>query len=274
VADFNRRGITLERPTEPRSRGSRFGELGDRLTRTFSKFDQTQAPSEKQAQVDHSIDVERAVRWDEPLPRFPITRQGYDCAAVDEHVAELEQELNDLDRELAQLRVQAPSKGEVAAEMERIGEQTSAILIAAHEQAKETTRLAQAQADRCIADAASNAIATNAEAQRQLRELETERTSLGRERERLLEDIRCTAASLSSLADDAAGRFPPSPEDVSPAAGRFPSSPEDVSPPAGRFPPSPEDVSPAAERFPPTPENVSPATAAASQPTEQITIDE
>ncbi|MBV9422536.1 MAG: DivIVA domain-containing protein [Solirubrobacterales bacterium] len=214
MADFNRRGAVLEEPAERRSR---FGDLGDRLTRTFSpKPDQGRARPKPRAHVDRTLDSPRPVDWDEPMPRFPITRQGYDCAAVDEHVAELEQELMDLDRELADTRARTASKGDVAAEMERIGEQTSAILIAAHEQAKETTRRAKEEADRCIADAASNAVATTADAQRQLRDLETEKLSLGRERDRLVEDIRSIAASLTSLADGAADRYQPSPDHVGP----------------------------------------------------------
>jgi hypothetical protein len=207
MADFNRRGAVLEEPAERRSR---FGDLGDRLTRTFSsKPDQDRSRPKPRTHADRKLDSPQPPAWGEPMPRFPITRQGYDCAAVDEHVAELEQELIDLDRELAELRARAASKNDVATEMERIGEQTSAILIAAHEQAKETTRRAKEEADRCIADAASNAVATTADAQRQLRELENQKLSLGRERERLMEDIRSIAASLTSPADDAAERFSP-----------------------------------------------------------------
>jgi cell division septum initiation protein DivIVA len=153
------------------------------------------------------------------VPRFAITRQGYDCAAVDEHIAELERELVDLDRELAELRARTSSGGEVAAEIQRIGEQTSKILLAAHDEAHETTCRAQEQADRCLADAAANAIAITEGANRKLREMEREKTSLARERSRLLEDIRGVASALSSVADDAADRFPAEPDAVgAPAA--------------------------------------------------------
>jgi cell division septum initiation protein DivIVA len=216
VAEFDRRGITPDERMNRRSPGSRFGGLGDRVARTFFRYEPTESSQDVNGHVDHWVDGERALPRNEPLPRFPITRQGYDCAAVDAHVAELEQELVELDQELNELRARTPSRGEVAAEIERIGEQTSAILIAAHEQAQETTRLAQAQADRCIADAASNASAITSEANRQLRELESEKASLGFERERLLEDIRTLAAALSSLADDAAERFPPKPQNATP----------------------------------------------------------
>ena len=36
--------------------------------------------------------------------RFTVVKQGYDCAAVDEHIAELEREMAELDHELADLR--------------------------------------------------------------------------------------------------------------------------------------------------------------------------
>jgi hypothetical protein len=219
MAEFNRRGVTFEEPVERRSRGSRFGDLGDRLARTFSKLEHPEANGERPGRVEPPVIEESPVAWDAPLPRFPISRQGYDCAAVDEHIAELEEELTELDREIAALRAQPQPGGEVAAEIERIGEQTSAILIAAHEQAKETTHLAQAQADRCIADAAANAIATTAEANRELRELESAKTSLGRERAGLLEDIRGVAAALSQLADDAAERFPAEADGAGPFPG-------------------------------------------------------
>ncbi|MBV9050309.1 MAG: DivIVA domain-containing protein, partial [Solirubrobacterales bacterium] len=139
-------------------------------------------------------------------------RQGYDCEAVDEYVSDLEQELIELDRELAELRTRTSSSGEVQAEIERIGEQTSKILLAAHDQAQETTRRAQAEADRCISDAASNAVAITEDANRQLRQLEADKRSIRGERTRLLEDIRNLATALSSLAEDAAGRFPIEPD--------------------------------------------------------------
>jgi cell division septum initiation protein DivIVA len=208
MADFNRLGAV---PEEPAERRSRFGELGDGLTRTLSANpDHDRSRPKPRAHLNRKLETPPPLACDEPMPRFPITRHGYDCAAVHKHVAELEQERIDLDRELAELHARTPSKGDVAGEMARIGKQTSAILIAAHEQAKETTQHAKEEADRCIADAASNLVATTADTQRQLRDLETEKLSLGRERDRLVEDIRSIAASLTSLADDAAERFPPS----------------------------------------------------------------
>jgi hypothetical protein len=208
VGDLDRPGTALGEPKR-RSAGSRFGDLGDRLARTFSTSDRADKSWESNGDVEYPVDSERASPWDDVVPRFAITRQGYDCAAVDEHVAELERELAELDQELAEMRARAPSGSEVAAEIQRIGEQTSTILLAAHDEAQQTTRRAQEQADRCLADAASNAISITEEANRQLREFEREKASLTRERARLLEDVRTVATALSSLADDAVDRFPP-----------------------------------------------------------------
>ena len=68
--------------------------------------------------------------------------------------------LAELERELDELREpgEAPPTS-ITEEIERIGEQTASILVVAHDQAHETTRLAQEQAERCIADAAANAVA-------------------------------------------------------------------------------------------------------------------
>jgi hypothetical protein len=205
MGGFQRRVITIEEPGKQRSSGSRFAGLGDRFARAFSPPDRF--PAEPQIEDDapeYPVDDQRTQAWAPALPRFAITRQGYDCAAVDEHMAELEHELFDLDRELAELRAATPSKSEAAAEIERLGEQTSTILLAAHDAAQEITRQAQQQADRCIADASSNAVFITAEASRQLSELQSETDSVRREREKLLDDVRTVAAALTSLAGEGA----------------------------------------------------------------------
>lgn len=121
------RRVTINEPAKPRSRGPVISTGGDREDRP---------PAERP-------------------PRFPITRRGYDRAVVDERFAELEQEVIELDRELANVHASTPPDNDAAADTDRIGKQVSAILIAAHESADETTRVAQAEADRRIADAES-----------------------------------------------------------------------------------------------------------------------
>lgn len=149
-----------------------------------------------------------AAAEDREPSRFPVAPLGYNRAAVDEHLADLEHELADLGRELAELRAQRETPMTVTEELERIGEQTASILVVAHDKANETTRLAEEQAERCIADAAANAVAITEEAKVRLRELDNETDAVWRERERLLEDVRAVSSALASLADQASERFP------------------------------------------------------------------
>jgi cell division septum initiation protein DivIVA len=127
---------------------------------------------------------------------------GYNRSAVDQYVGELERELEDL-------RSSRPEPAvSITQEIERLGEQTASILVVAHDQANETTRRAQEQADRCIADAAANAVSITTQAREQLRELDSETDAVWQERHRLIDDARGTAAALIALADNAAERFP------------------------------------------------------------------
>jgi cell division septum initiation protein DivIVA len=126
---------------------------------------------------------------------------GYNRAIVDEHIAELERELDDL-------RQQRPAPMSINEEIERIGEQTASILVVAHDQARETTRLAQEQADRCIADAAANAVTITEQAKQRLRQLDNETDSVWRERRRLIDDVQRTGDALISLASEGMERFP------------------------------------------------------------------
>jgi hypothetical protein len=199
----------LDEPVKRRSAGSRFGDLGDRLARTFGSFDRTRQELphwEPDSELEYPLPGD-TVAWDPTAERYPIVRRGYECAAVDEHVAELE-------REIAELRERRTNASSVAAEIDRIGEQTAAILRVAHEQAQKITREAQAQADKCLSDAAANAVAITEDANVRLRQLDSEADSVWQERSRLIEDARSVATQLFSLAEDAAERFPPEPEKV------------------------------------------------------------
>ncbi len=199
---FGRRDATMHRPQSSRA-GRR---LSDRLADAFSGHAPALAAGRDDDYSEHALDLEGTFQEDEVLARFPIARQGYDCQSVDEYLAELESAFMDTQREVAALRGQVPARSEVAAEIERLGEQTSAILITAHDKANETITLAQAQAQTCIADAASYAAALREEAEIERRRAETETAVLHRERDRLLGDMQSTAAALSSLAANAAGR--------------------------------------------------------------------
>lgn len=144
--------------------------------------------------------------------RFPVAALGYNRAAVDEYIVGLE-------REVAELRAREPKPMSINEELARIGEQTASILVVAHNQASETTRLAEEQAERCVADAAANAVAITNEAKQRLRELDTETDSVWRERERLLQDVRTVSDALAALAEEASVRFPADADAESAVAG-------------------------------------------------------
>lgn len=206
MAWHNDRSLTVQESSTERSPGARLGSVGQRLTNFF------RGVPEYAQELDDSQDtvgfpVERWPEADqEPLPRFPIARSGYHCAAVDEHVADLEQELAQIDSELAELRAHSVSRDEVSIEIKRIGEQTSAVLIAANEQRDEILRTAREEAERCVADARAKATLLTAEGEARLRELQAEHQAAERERHRLLDDVRNVSAALAALAEPPAGR--------------------------------------------------------------------
>jgi DivIVA domain-containing protein len=207
MSEFESPGMTLEAPPKRRSAGSRFAEFGDRIARSFAALERPkpQAPVWAPAGDREPADDEQATaQWEELQPQFPVVRHGYDPAAVDEYLAEIEQELE-------QLRSRTPDQGAIAQEIDRIGEQTAAILRVAHDKAAEVTREAQAQADKMLADAASSALAITEGANRQLGELDSETDSIWQERARLIDDVRGVATALFTLAEEAAERYPEEP---------------------------------------------------------------
>jgi cell division septum initiation protein DivIVA len=137
--------------------------------------------------------------------RFPTAALGYNRQAVDRHVAELETVIDGL-------RVKLGEPVSISEEIERLGEQTSAILVVAHDKASETARRAQEQAARAVREASRDAERITADAERRLRELDEETDAVWQERERLLDDVRVVSSALASLADDASERFPAAPE--------------------------------------------------------------
>jgi hypothetical protein len=201
MSDFDRTGVHVDVPVRRRPGSSR---LTDRLARTFGGFDRTQAELpgwEDGSTVEYAALDQPDDGWPAYADRFPISRHGYDRAAVDHHLAALE-------RELTELRDGKPVSEAISAEIERFGEQTAAILRVAHEQAHETRRSAHAEADRCLADAAQNALAITNEAHQRLQQLDAETDQVWRERARLIDDVRTVATSLLALADEASERFP------------------------------------------------------------------
>ena len=162
---------------------------------------------------------ERGSVGEDVIPSFPIVRQGYDIGAVDAYVGELERDVAELDRELVALRAQVATPGDVVSEIKRIGEQTSSVLIAAHEQQEAILRAAREGADGCVAEATARANAITAHAttrvkemteaaEARVRELEAEVEAMHRMRDRLLEDARTVSSALAAVADTAQERVP------------------------------------------------------------------
>lgn len=205
MSDLDRPPATAEGPIRRRPAGSRFADLGDRLARTFGTADRGDRTERFlpawDAEAEAEVDTDAEPEWQQAHARFPGARHGYDRAAVDEYVAELESEL-------AALRAHKPTKTAVAAEIEAIGEQAAAILRVAHEQAHATTRRAQLEADKCMSDAAANALAMSDDARLKVRDLDREADMIWRERTRLVDDVRKVATALFALAEEASERFP------------------------------------------------------------------
>ncbi|MGN6868420.1 MAG: DivIVA domain-containing protein [Solirubrobacteraceae bacterium] len=213
MSDFERSGMAYDEPAKRRSPGTFFADLGDRLAKGFTAIDRpadedggweshdSHDSYEPYDDPDQPTAVADALPWEQDRKRFPTALHGYDRDAVDAHLAALE-------REIADLRAHRSPTPAIEDELERLGQETSAVLRVAHEQAAEITRRAQIQADRCVSDAAANAVAMTEDAKRKLRQLDTETDAVWAERGRLIEDVRNVATSLFSLAEDASDRFP------------------------------------------------------------------
>ena len=218
MSDFersgDRAGVTYDEPARRRSPGTFFADLGDRLARGFNSFDRPQPDEgewEDYEELDQPTQAVDSVPPSEPSRRrFQTVLHGYDRDAVDDYIDGLEHEIGQMAAKLSAQRsapTPAPAPS-VEDEIARVGQETSAILRVAHEQAAEITRRARVEAERCVADAASNAVAMTDDAKRKLRQLDSETDAVWTERIRLIEDVRNVATSLFSLAEDACDRFP------------------------------------------------------------------
>ena len=215
MSELNRPGATVDRPTKRKQTSSRLADLGDRIARTFTPTPEhgkaPDAPWDVATEAHYAVTDDVDAHWDDDASPFPVVHSGYDRDAVDAYLNELEQEIDEL-------RAHGSSDDAVSTEIKRIGEQAAAILQTAHQQAAETTRRAREEAEKCLADAAANALSMKDEAKSKLQQLDTETDSVWRERSRLIEDVRSVATALFSLAEDATERFPS--EDDKRAASR------------------------------------------------------
>lgn len=193
MAFYNNRSLTLDRNFKRTPRRS-FAAVGQRLASTF------RATEDAGCRDDQDTLTELL-----PL-RFAIVRRGYEREAVDEYVSQLEGELAALDQEFAGHRGASATPPEVEAEIRRIGEQTSAVLMAAHEQREEILRQAQAEAERCVADASAKATALTTRCEKRLRDLGAQTDAAESQRDRLLDELRTISAGLATVVDSAQGQ--------------------------------------------------------------------
>jgi cell division septum initiation protein DivIVA len=140
--------------------------------------------------------------------RFPWSLRGYRRSAVDQHIAELESELSQLDRELAELQAAATLREEVANEMRRIGEETAGVLIEAHNRREAIERAAEQEAQRVVGDATARATAIRAESEARVRELEAQREAVHQERDRLLENALAASTAIAEAVHSAHQQVP------------------------------------------------------------------
>lgn len=133
---------------------------------------------------------------------FPLSLRGYNTHAVDRYVHRVE-------RCIAQFEEHRLPTEAVRRALDRVGEQTSAILREAERSAEETTRASRAKADDRLQRAEREAAELWAAAQERARQLDEEVERLWQERQRLIDATRQLANRLHGTADEAEAVFPP-----------------------------------------------------------------
>lgn len=133
---------------------------------------------------------------------FPLALRGYNTHAVDRYVHRVE-------RCVAQFEEHRLPTEAVRRALDRVGEQTSAILREAERSAEETTRASRAKADERLQRAEREAAALWEAAQERARQLDEEVERLWQERQRLIEATRKLANRLHATATEAEATFPP-----------------------------------------------------------------
>jgi cell division septum initiation protein DivIVA len=134
-------------------------------------------------------------------PPFPLVIRGYDRRSVDEYLEASSARLAELEA------LQSPSLA-VQEALERVAADTGSILKEAHETADGVLTRARDEADRLMRESREEADRTMASAEARVRQLAIDTDALWQERMRLIDDSRAVAASLTSIADEAAARFP------------------------------------------------------------------
>ena len=137
-------------------------------------------------------------------PEFGDLLRGYDRAAVDEYVRRAVELV-------AELHATSSPRAAVRRALDRVGEQTTAILQEAQRSADELTAQSRAQADERIKEGEREAARLVADAELRVRELDQDTEALWRERMRLIDNTRAVAAQLVNVAEQATQAFPPEP---------------------------------------------------------------
>lgn len=173
-------------------------------------------PTRASGAVDPQLDALRDAT-------FPVVWRGYDVQAVDDYVSAVEAALE---------RFEERTTPTVAVQraLDRVGEQTAAILRQAEQAADETTRASRARADDRLQRAEREAAELHDAAVARVRALDDDVERLWQERQRLIDATKDLSAQLRSVADDAESRFPP-------AAAELPAGDAGAPPPEGAAPP-------------------------------------
>jgi DivIVA domain-containing protein len=132
---------------------------------------------------------------------FPLAVRGYDRAAVDRYVEQV-------NRVIAELEITRSPEAAVKNAVAQVTEETRGILERAHEAADEITARSRARADDRVQEAEREAARLRSEAEANVHALDSDTEAIWRERHRLIEDVRELADQLAALADEAATRFP------------------------------------------------------------------
>src|SRR4051794_41655894 len=136
---------------------------------------------------------------------FPIVMRGYDRAAVDAYV-------RDVNRIIAELQVGRSPQSAIRHALDQVSEETRGILERAHETADEITARSRAQADDRLQWAEREAREAIASATERVHDLEGDAERVWQERQSLIDDVTRIATELREVAEDAGVRFPAEPE--------------------------------------------------------------
>lgn len=145
-------------------------------------------------------------------PHFKLRPWGYDRHQVDAFVARTAERLD------AALAAGTPD-GAVRQALDRLGDETSAVLQRAHQIAEEVTARSRAEADDRRSQAEQEAAAIHQAAEARVADLDAELEMLWQERQRLINDIDRISEQLRALVTDADARFPEETEPQQPEPG-------------------------------------------------------